>query len=127
MALFRTECISFDYANLDAAKRWWIEVFECKQVPLPEWNDPLPSDIALKLPRFAFEPSILLRDRSEAGPAEDATPVRNQMIFCERFEKAHEYLGSWGGTVDPIQDVRGGKFFHIRDCEGNVIEICKEP
>jgi hypothetical protein len=87
MAFFWTEFISFDYANLDAAKRWWIEVFEAKQVPLPEWDDPLPSDIALKLPRFASEPSILRRDRSEAGPAEDAIPARNQMIFCEQFEK----------------------------------------
>ena len=128
MALFWTESISLDYANLDAAKRWWIATFDCKQVPLPEWDDPLPSDIALKLPGFTSEPSILLRARSEAGPAEGVTSsARNQIIFCRKLDKAHEYLGSRGAAVGPIQDGRGGSFFQVRDCEGNAIEICREP
>jgi hypothetical protein len=127
MALFWTEFICFEYANLDAAKRWWIASFECKQVPLPGWDDPLPSDIALKLPGFAAEPSILLRDRSEVGPPASAAPRRNQIIFCDRLEKAREHLGSRGVSVSSIEDARGGKFFHVSDSEGNLIEICKEP
>jgi hypothetical protein len=92
MALFSTEFMSFDYAKLDAAKRWWIATFDCKQVPLPEWDDPLPSDIALKLPGFGSEAAILLRNRAEAGGPVNSAPAKNQIIFCQKLEKAHEYL-----------------------------------
>jgi len=50
MAQYWTESITFYYSDLNAAKRWWIATFDCKQVPLPDWDDPLPSDVALKLP-----------------------------------------------------------------------------
>ena len=125
MALFSTEFISLDHSNLEAAKRWWIATFECKQVPLPKWDDPLPSDVALKLSGFGSEPTILLRKRSELSPGNASAP-KNQIIFCNSLERAHEYLGARGAAVNPIQDERGGKFFHVRDCEGNLIEICKE-
>ena len=53
-------------SDVEAAKRWWIETFECKQVKLPaEWDDPLPSDAALQLPGNP-EPTILLSSRAEA-------------------------------------------------------------
>lgn len=49
------------------------------------------------------------------------------MIFTNKLKKAHEYLRSRGATPGPIQDGGGTQFFEIRDPEGNIIEICKEP
>ena len=49
--MFWTDSITLCYSNIEAAKRWWIETFGCKQVGRSEnWDDPLPSDVALKLP-----------------------------------------------------------------------------
>src|SRR6266581_1196077 len=65
MALFYTDSLAMCYSNLESAKHWWIEVFDCKQVGLPDWDDPLPSDIALSKLAGEDEPTILLCDRRE--------------------------------------------------------------
>jgi hypothetical protein len=49
------------------------------------------------------------------------------IIFCSKLKKAHEYLRGRGAAAGPIQDSGGAEFFEVRDPEGNVIEICKEP
>ena len=126
MALFRTEAFALCCSNLDVEKRWWVEVFGCKQVKLPDWDDPLPSDVALKLPG-EDEPSILLSDRAEAQQAGFERVNGHTVIFCDKLKKAYEYLEGKGVTPGPIQDGGGTQFFEVRDPEGNVIEICKEP
>jgi hypothetical protein len=53
------------YPNVQAAKQWWIETFDCKEVKVPStWDCSLPSDIALKL-RDYDEPTILLSSRAK--------------------------------------------------------------
>lgn len=122
MALFYTEYIALDYANIEAAKRWWVQVFDCKTARVrPDWDGLLPSDITLKLPGDE-QPAILLRDRTESAPTEE-----HPILFCTQIEKAHEYLRSRGPAPSPIQELGGARFFQIRDRKGHVIEICEEP
>jgi hypothetical protein len=49
------------------------------------------------------------------------------VIFCDKLKKAHEHLSGRGVLAGPIQDGGDMQFFEIRDIEGNLIEICKEP
>ena len=49
------------------------------------------------------------------------------LIFCSNLKKAHEYFGGGKAAAGPIQDTGGSRFFEVRDPEGHVIEICKEP
>lgn len=124
MPLFWTELILLYCSDVDAAKRWWIESFESKQVKVPEnWDDSSPSDVALKLPGSP-EPTILLREKGAAGS--EALTTR-PILFTSKVKKAHEQLLERGAAPGPIQDGGGTQFFEVRDLEGNVIEICKEP
>ena len=41
MALFGTDSIVVVCSGVEEAKRWWIEKFGCKQVKLPNWDNPL--------------------------------------------------------------------------------------
>jgi len=125
MALFRTDSIVVVCSSVEEAKRWWIEKFGCKQVKLPNWDNPLPSDVALKLPGDA-EATVLLSDRAEVASAglNRSGPV--PIIFSEKVKKAHEYLAGKGVAVGPLQNDGNSDFFEIRDPEGNVIEICQE-
>jgi hypothetical protein len=51
MPLFYTESVTLDYSDIEGAKRWWIEAFDCHVTKVPsDWDCPLPSDIALQLP-----------------------------------------------------------------------------
>ena len=70
MALFRTDSIVVVCSSVEEAKRWWIEKFGCKQVKLPIWDNPLPSDVALKLPGDA-ETTVLLSDRASRCARDD--------------------------------------------------------
>ncbi len=127
MALFSTDSITICCTNVDAAKRWWIEIFDCMPAKVPaHWDNPLPSDIALKLPGAA-EPVILLSDRGEVQQAGIALPSDRPILFCDKLKRAHEYLEGRGGSPGRIQDGGGTQFFEVRDPEGNVIEVCKEP
>jgi catechol 2,3-dioxygenase-like lactoylglutathione lyase family enzyme len=129
MALFWTDSIALCYSNVEAAKRWWIETLGCKQVKLPaNWDDPLPSDVALMLPGDT-DPTIALSDQAEVQRAGLERPNDRVIIFCSKrkLEKAHEHLRNRGASPGPIQDGGGTQFFEIRDPEGNVIEICGEP
>jgi len=127
MSLFRTDSISLCYSNVEQAKQWWLNAFDCKQSKVPpEWDNPLPSDVALKLPGDS-EPTILLSDRSEATQAEfDRSSSVVPMIFSDKLKKAQEHLSSRGVLAGPIQDDGESEFFEVRDIEGNIIEICKE-
>lgn len=126
MALFRTDSLVLCYSNVEMAKQWWIDTFDCKQAKVPtDWDNPLPSDIALKLPGDAA-PTILLCDRAEVQKAGFERQNDHPVIFSDKLKKAREYLLSKGKTAGPIQNGGGTEFFEIRDSESNVIEICKE-
>jgi hypothetical protein len=91
-----------------------------------DWDNPLPSDIALKLPGDA-EPTILLSDRDDVQRAGFELQNEHPILFSVKLNKAREYLLNKGKAVSPIQDGGGTQFFEIRDGESNVIEICKQP
>src|SRR5215470_10673417 len=126
MALFYTDSVVLAYSNMEAAKQWWVNAFECKSVKVPpEWDCPLPSDVALQLPGHNA-PTILLNSRVEIEQAgyDRPQPV-SSVIFCDKLKKGHERLIARGILAGPIQDGGNTQFFEIRDIEGNLIEICK--
>jgi hypothetical protein len=92
-----------------------------------DWDNPLPSDVALTLPGDS-EPTILLSAQPEVEQArfDRSSPVTT-VIFCDKLKKAHEHLASRGVLPGPIQDGGDMQFLEIRDTEGHLIEICKEP
>ena len=128
MPLFYTDSVTLAYADLESAKRWWIEAFDCKvaRVP-PDWDCPLPSDVALQLPGHDA-PTILLNAKAELDQAgfETPSPVAS-VIFCSSLKKGHEHLTNRGVPPGPIQDGGDTQFFEIHDSEGHLIEVCKEP
>lgn len=94
--------IALTYSDIPAAKRWWINTFDCKVAKVPaDWDNPLPSDVALKLPDDNV-PTILLSARAEVEPArfDRPTPVVS-LIFCDRLSKAHEQFSNRGILVGP--------------------------
>jgi len=128
MPLFYTDSVTLAYADVEAAKRWWVDVFDCKVVSVPsDWDCPLPSDVALQLPGHDA-PTILLNSEAEVEQAGFDRPSSvASVIFCNKLEKGHDHLMSRGVLAGTIQDGGDTQFFEIRDTEGNVIEICKEP
>jgi len=77
----------------------------CKVVRVPQdWDNPLPSDVALILPGDS-EPTILLSAQSEVEQArfDRPSPVAT-VIFCNKLKKAHEHLSSRGVLAGPVQD-----------------------
>jgi len=124
---FYTDSVALSYSNAQAAQQWWTDAFDCKvaKVP-PDWDNPLPSDVALTLPRND-QPTILLSARTEVEQAgfERPSPVVT-VIFCDKLKQASEQLSSRGIAVGPIQDGGDTQFFEIRDIEGNLIQVCKE-
>ena len=128
MALFYTESLVLAYSDVDAAKRWWIDAFECKAVKVPaDWDGQMPSDVALQLPGHD-RPTILLSSKAEVEQAGYRRPSSLEcVIFCRKLKKGHEQLSSRGVQAGAIQDGGDTEYFEIRDCEGNVIQVCKEP
>jgi hypothetical protein len=127
MALFRTDSLVLSYSNIDQAKRWWVDTFDCKPTNVPgDWDNPLPSDVALKFPSDS-EPTILLCDKAEAAleKFDRSNPIAS-VIFSDKLKKAHEYLSNRAVTVGPIEDGGDMQLFEIRGIEGNLIQICKE-
>jgi hypothetical protein len=127
MALFRTDSVVVSYSAVEAAKAWWIATFDCKQVNIPkDWDNPLPSDIALSLPGHDA-PTILLCDAGEAKSANADRSSSTPIIFSDKLKKAREHLSSRGVLCGPITDGGDAQFFELRDIEGHTIEICTEP
>ena len=124
---FYTDSLGFTYSNIDAAKRWWIETFGCKVSKVPaDWDNTLPSDVALKFPGDD-EPTILLSAQREVNEAkfDRPSPVVST-IYCDKLKKGQELLSSRGILVGPIQDGGDMQFFEIRDTKGHLIQVCKE-
>src|SRR5579885_766784 len=97
MSLFWTGSIVLSYSDVNAAKQWLTSAFECKEVPVPaDWDEPLPSDIALKFPGDD-SPTVLLGSRSEGRESSE-----HPIIFTRNVKKAYEHLlgrGLTPGTV----------------------------
>ncbi len=122
MPLFWTDSIVVSYADVDAAKRWWIKAFGCKEVEVPEdWDEPLPSDVALMFPGSETA-TVLISSRAEGGASSD-----HPMVFAGKLKKAYEQLRGRGISAGAIREEGGTELFEVHDLEGNVIEICKEP
>lgn len=128
MPLFYTDSLTLAYSDVESAKRWWTDAFGCKVAKAPsDWDCPLPSDVALQLPGHDA-PTILLNAKAEVEQAGYDRPSSSaSVLFCEKLKKGHEQLASRGVLVGPIQDGGDTQFFEIRDTEGNVIQVCKEP
>jgi len=127
MALFYTESLTIGYSDVQAAKKWWLATFDCKETSVPSnWDNSLPSDVALKLPGND-EPAVLLCNQTEVDRAGLDLGYRHALIFCSNLKKAHEHFQLRNIAAGPIQESGGTQFFEIRDPEGNVIEVCKEP
>src|SRR5437763_1632235 len=112
MGLFRTDSLVLSYVNIDAAKQWWIGAFDCKVAKVPQdWDNPLPSDVALKLPGDS-EPTVLLSLLAEVeqGGFDRPSPVVST-IFCDNLKKAQEHLSRCGVLAGPIQDGGDMQFF----------------
>lgn len=127
MALFRTDSVTLSYSNVEAAKQWWINAFACKVVRAPDdWDNSLPSDVALTLPGDD-SPTVLLCDKAEALRAGfDRTNPVVSIVFSDKLTKAHDFVCSHGAVAEPIQDGGDMQFFEVRDTEGNLIQVCKE-
>jgi hypothetical protein len=126
MALFHTHNLVLVCANVQDEAHWWIETFDCKEAKPPaDWDDPLPSDVALKLPG-ADRPTILLSDRREVQQAGYDRLNDRSLLFCTNLKKAHEHLRARVATTGAIQEAGGAQFFNLHDPEGNEIEICKD-
>jgi hypothetical protein len=122
MPLFWTDSIVLSYSDVNAAKRWWATAFDCKEVAVPpDWDEPLPSDAALRLPG-SDAPTVLLSSRSEGRESSE-----HPIVFTGKVRKAHEYLQGRGVVTGAIREESGTEIFEITDPEGNIIEICNEP
>jgi hypothetical protein len=127
MPLFYTDSLSLVCINVQAEKQWWFAAFDCKETKIPaDWDCQLPSDVALKLPG-ADGPTILLSDRAEVQRAGYDRTNDHPVVFCTNPKKGQEHLRGKNVIVGPIQDRSGPQLFEIRDAEGNIIEVCKEP
>lgn len=124
MPLFYGDSITLSYSDIEAAKRWWVEAFDCKVVKVP-WDCSLPSDVALELPGHVA-PTILLCAKTEIEEAgyDKPSPLAC-VIFCQKLQKGRDELERRG--AGPTEDGGDTQFFEIRDPEGNLIQICKEP
>jgi len=122
---FYTDSIALSYSNVEAAKQWWIETFDCKMAKVPEdWDNTLPSDVALKFAQDD-EPTILLSAQTEVDQANfDRPSPPVSTIFCDKLKKGHDLLSTRGVLVGTIQDGGDMQFFEIRDIEGHLFQIC---
>jgi hypothetical protein len=121
---FNTDSLALTYSNIEAAKQWWIETFDCQVAEIPEdWDNTLPSDVALKFPRR----TILLSARAEVDQAkfDRPTPVVST-TYCDELEKGHELLSTRALLVGPIQDGGDMQFFEIRDTARHLIQVRNE-
>ena len=125
MGLFSADSLVMCCSNVEVAKRWWIDQFECKQTEEPKnWDDPLPSDVALRLPGDD-EPTILLCDQREVREARFERTNQHALLFSSKLKKAREHLISKGSAPGFIQDAGGIPFFAVQDPESDTIEICE--
>ena len=105
--------------DLDATARWYAQVFGCKFAEVRD--DDGERNIRLYFDEEDIEAFLLA---PLTYPRNDLPPI----IFTANAAKANEQLGRKNIIVYPVQkDEQGTKFFEIRDCDGNALEISEEP
>jgi len=115
MALFSTDSVVLICTNVEAAKRWWIDVFDGKPMKPPaDWDSSLPSDVAIKLPGHD-QPTVLLTDKTELEQSHMDTSQTYPVLFTSKLKKAHEHILSKGVAPGPTQDGGDMPFFEITD------------
>jgi len=102
---------------------WWVRSFDAraKAIP-PDWDDTLPSDIALQLPD-QDKPTVLLTERQSGLDPQGNRPL----LFCRKLTKTRDWLVRRGVEIGLVEESGGTRFFTVLDPEGNAIEICEEP
>ncbi len=127
MLLFRTDSLKMCYEDLEAARQWWVQTFDCRQVSAPaHWTYLLPSDVVLAV-SGALMPVIVLSSLAEEEAARLERADEHPILFTNDLRNAREFLARRGLAPGPIQSGAGPQYFLIRDPEGNAIEICEEP
>ena len=125
-ARFWTDAIYLVYTDAEAGAEWWISTFGAKRVALPEWDDPLPNDIAVQFPD-GETPSICIstsEDVRRSGLDRASTP--HPVVVCNDIELASQHCQARGASPTAIHDGRGPRYFEITDPDGNLIEICED-
>ena|SRR6185436_19360325 len=113
--------ISICYSDIQAARCMGSTETRVSQ----DWDCPLPSDIALKLP-MNKEPTILLSDQREALASGYERSNTHTVIFCSNLVRAREWLRDRGAEPGPTRSGAGPDYFEVCDPEGNIIEICQD-
>jgi hypothetical protein len=95
---------------------------DCRELTIPpDWDDPLPSDIALKFPG-TDAPTVLLGSRSE-GRESSEHPV----IFTRKLTKAYEHLRGRGVVKTAVHQEWGTEMFEISDLKAISLRYAKNP
>ena len=104
--------------DLDAAARWYAQTLGCR---FSESSDD-EGQRTIDLYFDEDDPGMTLGPLSY--PPNDTPPI----LYTNNAAKANDYLSRKNVLADPVQqDAQGTKFFEIRDCDGNVLEISEEP
>ena len=105
--------------DLDAAARWYAQTFGCRFSETQD--DDGQRNINLYFDEEDIEGFLLA---PLTYPPNDLPPI----IFTSNAVKANDQLSRKNIIAYPVQqDEQGTKFFEIRDCDGNALEISEEP
>ncbi|MFI5111783.1 MAG: VOC family protein [Terriglobales bacterium] len=105
--------------DLDAAAKWYAQVFGCESAESSDDS----GERTLTL-QFSEEDTGLMLCPSATSPANDLPPI----IYTSKAAKANDLLVKRGVMVGPVQqDAQGTNFFEVRDCDGNLLEVSEEP
>ena len=72
-----------------------------------------------------------MRAKSDLSDPAAAVTEQHPIMFCRNLLKAHDELTARGAMLGPVitedlGDLGCTGYFEIRDCEGNVFEVCKD-
>ncbi len=105
--------------DLDAAARWYSQTFGCR------YSEAVDEDGERTINLYYDKEDLLgLMLAPTTYPPNDVPPI----IFTSNAAKANDQLSRKNVIAYPVQqDEQGTKFFEIRDCDGNALEISEEP
>jgi hypothetical protein len=96
MSLFHTDYCVIAYVDLETARRWWINIFGCKQVKVPDaWDDSMPEDVALRLPGAETATILICRAPARA----EQRPI----LFTSNIGRARTHLVNQGIKVGSFE------------------------
>ena len=114
--------ITIAVKNVDAAAQWYAQKFDLKNEGVTQ-EEGMSRACELMSRDRDMETKILLCEK-ENDDAELDRPILN----TANAAKARDWLLARGVEVGPVQtDRQGTRYIEMRDCEGNMVEICEEP